>query len=127
MTAPIPVSDNEFDEQVLKADTLVLVDFWADWCGPCKMIAPSIDELAEELEGKVKFTKVDVDENPDIAMKYGIRGIPTLLVFKDGAPVDQLVGAHPKSTIKKRLESALQNDLKLRKFKKGKEKIAISG
>jgi len=107
MTAPIPVSDNEFDEQVLKADTPVLVDFWADWCGPCKMIAPSIDELAEELDGKVKFTKVDVDENPDIAMKYGIRGIPTLLVFKDGAPVDQLVGAHPKATIKKRLESAL--------------------
>ena len=107
MTAPIPVSDTEFDEQVLKADTPVLVDFWADWCGPCKMIAPSIDELAEELDGKVKFTKVDVDENPDIAMKYGIRGIPTLLVFKDGAPVDQLVGAHPKATIKKRLESAL--------------------
>lgn len=107
MTAPIPVSDSEFDEQVLQADTPVLVDFWADWCGPCKMIAPSIDELAEELDGKVKFTKVDVDENPDIAMKYGIRGIPTLLVFKDGAPVDQLVGAHPKATIKKRLESAL--------------------
>ena len=107
MTAPVPVSDSEFDEQVLKADMPVLVNFWADWCGPCKMIAPLIDELAEELDGKVKFTKVDVDENPDIAMKYGIRGIPTLLVFKDGAPVDQLVGAHPKSTIKKRLESAL--------------------
>ncbi|MBI2856228.1 MAG: thioredoxin [Chloroflexi bacterium] len=107
MTAPIAVSESEFEQEVLQADTPVLVDFWADWCAPCKMIAPSIDELAVELDGKVKFTKVDVDSNPQVAMKYGIRGIPTLLVFKGGSPVDQLVGAHPKATIKKRLEAAL--------------------
>tara|TARA_Y100000590_G_scaffold59054_2_gene62563 strand:- start:7 stop:336 length:330 start_codon:yes stop_codon:yes gene_type:complete len=107
MAEPIAVSENDFDKEVLESGTPVLVDFWADWCGPCKMIAPSIDELASELDGQIKFAKVDVDENPGIAMKYGIRGIPTLLVFKDGAPVDQMVGAQPKSAIKKRLEAAL--------------------
>ena len=107
MAEPIAVSENDFDKEVLESCTPVLVDFWADWCGPCKMIAPSIDELASELDGQIKFAKVDVDENPGIAMKYGIRGIPTLLVFKDGAPVDQMVGAQPKSAIKKRLEAAL--------------------
>ena len=107
MAEPIAVSENDFDKEVLESGTPVLVDFWADWCGPCKMIAPSIDELASELDGQIKFAKVDVDENPGIAMKYGIRGIPTMLVFKDGAPVDQMVGAQPKSAIKKRLEAAL--------------------
>ena len=107
MAEPIAVSENDFDKEVLESGTPVLVDFWADWCGPCKMIAPSIDELASELDGQIKFAKVDVDENPGIAMKYGIRGIPTLLVFKDGAPVDQMVGAQTKSDIKKRLEAAL--------------------
>ena len=107
MAEPIAVSENDFDKEVLESGTPVLVDFWADWCGPCKMIAPSIDELASELDGQIMFAKVDVDENPGIAMKYGIRGIPTLLVFKDGAPVDQMVGAQPKSAIKKRLEAAL--------------------
>ena len=107
MTKPIDVSESEFEQEVLQSETPVLVDFWADWCAPCKVIAPSIDELAEELDGKIKFTKVDVDSNPEIAMKYGIRGIPTLLVFKGGSPVDQLVGAHPKAAIKKRLEAAL--------------------
>ena len=107
MAEPIAVSENDFDKEVLESGTPVLVDFWADWCGPCKMIAPSIDELASELDGQIKFAKVDVDENPGIAMKYGIRGIPTLLVFKNGAPVDQMVGAQPKSAIKKRLEAAL--------------------
>lgn len=107
MAEPIAVSENDFDKEVLESGTPVLVDFWADWCGPCKMIAPSIDELASELDGQIKFAKVDVDENPGIAMKYGIRGIPTLLVFKNGAPIDQMVGAQPKSAIKKRLEAAL--------------------
>jgi thioredoxin 1 len=107
MAEPIAVSENDFDQVVLQSDTLVLVDFWADWCAPCKMIAPSIDELAAELDGQVKFAKVDVDSNPEIAAKYGIRGIPTLLLFKDGNPVDQLVGAIPKAAIKKRLEAAL--------------------
>ena len=107
MTAPRAVTDSDFQQEVLEADTPVLVDFWADWCAPCKMVAPILDELAEEYDGKVKFTKLDVDSNPQIAMQYGIRSIPTLLVFKDGGAVDQVVGAVPKAAIKKRLDSAL--------------------
>ena len=96
-----------FEQEVLEADTPVLVDFWAEWCAPCKMVAPVLDDLAEEYDGKIKFTKVDVDTSPETAMKYGIRSIPTLLVFKGGSPVDQVVGAVPKAAIKKRLDSAL--------------------
>ena len=107
MTLPTPVTDQDFDQQVLEADTVVLVDFWAEWCGPCKMVAPVLDDLSQEYDGKIKFTKVDVDENPQTAMKYGIRSIPTLLVFKDGSPVDQVVGAVPRAVLKKRLDSAL--------------------
>ena len=107
MSLPTPVTDSDFDQEVLEADTVVLVDFWAEWCGPCKMVAPVLDDLSQEYDGKIKFTKVDVDENPQTAMKYGIRSIPTLLVFKDGSPVDQVVGAVPKAVIKKRLDSAL--------------------
>ena len=107
MTAPRPVTDSDFEQEVLEADTPVLVDFWAEWCAPCKMVAPVLDDLANEYDGKIKFTKVDVDTNPQTAMKYGIRSIPTLLVFKGGSPVDQVVGAVPKAVIKKRLDSAL--------------------
>ncbi len=107
MSLPTPVTDQDFDQEVLEADTVVLVDFWAEWCGPCKMVAPVLDDLSQEYDGKIKFTKVDVDENPQTAMKYGIRSIPTLLVFKGGSPVDQVVGAVPKAVIKKRLDSAL--------------------
>ena len=107
MTVPIPVTDSDFEQEVLESDTPVLVDFWAEWCAPCKMVAPVLDDLAEEYDGKIKFTKVDVDTNPQTAMKYGIRSIPTLLVFKGGSPVDQVVGAVPKAVIKKRLDSAL--------------------
>ena len=107
MTAPMAVTDNDFDQEVLESETPVLVDFWAEWCAPCKMVAPVIDDLAEEYEGKIKFTKVDVDVNPQTAMKYGIRSIPTLLVFKGGSPVDQVVGAVPKAVIKKSLDSTL--------------------
>ena len=107
MSLPTPVTDQDFDQEVLEADTVVLVDFWAEWCGPCKMVAPVLDDLSQEYDGKIKFTKVDVDENPETAMKYGIRSIPTLLVFKGGAPVDQVVGAVPKAVLKKRLDSAL--------------------
>ncbi len=107
MTAPRPVTDSDFEQEVLESDTPVLVDFWADWCAPCKMVAPVLDDLAEEYDGKIKFTKVDVDSNPQTAMKYGIRSIPTLLVFKGGSPIDQVVGAVPKAVIKKRLDSAL--------------------
>ena len=107
MAKPFAVNDAEFDEKVLKADKPVLVDFWADWCVPCKMISPIVDELAEELDGKMEFAKVDVDSSPMTAVKYGIRSIPALLIFKNGEPVDQIVGAVPKMQLKKKLDSAL--------------------
>ena len=107
MAHPIEITDDTFNDEVVNADTLVLVDFWAEWCGPCKMIAPIVEELAEEFNGKIKFTKLDVDSNPQSAMNFGIRGIPALLIFHDGKPVDQVVGAVPKSVLKKRLEAAL--------------------
>ena len=107
MAKPIDVSDSDFDSQVIKSETLVLVDFWAEWCGPCKMVAPLLEELAEEYSEQVKFTKVDVDTNPQISVNFGIRSIPTLLIFKEGKPVDQLVGAVSKVVIKKSLDNAL--------------------
>jgi thioredoxin 1 len=109
MAHPVEVTDATFEEEVIKADTPVLVDFWADWCAPCKIIAPIVEELAEEYEGRIKFGKVDVDANPRVATSYGIRGIPTLLIFNAGEPVDQVVGAVPKSTLKKRLDEAVPN------------------
>ena len=107
MSQAVPVTEQTFEEQVEKSAIPVLVDFWADWCMPCKIVAPIVDELAEEYDGRVAFTKIDVDSEPNIAMKFGIRSIPTLLVFKDGSPVDQVVGAVPKAVLKKRLENAL--------------------
>ena len=107
MSQAVAVTEQTFEEQVEKSVIPVLVDFWADWCMPCKIVAPIVDELAEEYDGRVAFTKIDVDSEPNIAMKFGIRSIPTLLVFKDGSPVDQVVGAVPKAVLKKRLESAL--------------------
>ena len=107
MAHPIHITDDTFEEEVIKSETPVLVDFWAEWCAPCKMIAPIVEELAEELDGKVKFAKLDVDANPKTATSYGIRGIPTLLIFNGGKPVDQVVGAVPKSVLKSRLDEAL--------------------
>ena len=107
MSHPVDVTDDTFDADVLKADVPVLVDFWADWCAPCKMIAPIVEDLADEYDGRVKFAKLDVDSNPRTAMSYGVRGIPTLLVFKDGVPVNQVVGAVPKSVLKGKLEESL--------------------
>ena len=107
MSHPVDVTDDTFDADVLKADVPVLVDFWADWCAPCKMIAPIVEDLAEEYDGRVKFAKLDVDSNPKTAMSYGVRGIPTLLVFKGGVPVNQVVGAVPKSVLKGKLEESL--------------------
>ena len=107
MAEPFVVSDVDFDEKVLKSDLPVLVDFWADWCMPCKMIAPIVEELSQEYDGKLDFAKLDVDSNPNTAMTFGVRSIPTLLIFKGGKPVDQIVGAVPKGALKKKIDSAL--------------------
>lgn len=107
MAKPQDVSDNEWDAEVLSNDTPVLVDFWAPWCGPCKMVAPVVEELAEEYDGKVKFVKLNTDDNIETASKYGIRSIPTLMVFKGGEAVEQVVGFRPKSELKKSLDKAL--------------------
>ncbi len=93
---PVHVSDQNFKSEVLDAQTPVLVDFWAVWCGPCKMIAPLVEELAKEYDGKLKVAKMDVDANPKTSTDFGIRSIPTLLVFKGGAVVEQIIGAVPK-------------------------------
>ena len=97
------VTDGDFDEKILKADVPVLVDFWAAWCGPCRTVGPVVEELADEYAGKVKVAKLDVDTNKQTPTKYGVRGIPTLMVFKDGQMVDQVVGAVPKQRIKELL------------------------
>jgi thioredoxin 1 len=107
MAKPFAVGDKEFDEKVLKNTKPVLVDFWAEWCVPCKMIGPIVDDLANELEGKMEFAKVDVDSSPMTAVKYGIRSIPALIIFKGGKPVDQIVGAVPKSHLKKKIDAVL--------------------
>jgi thioredoxin 1 len=96
---PVIVTDGNFKNEVLDSQTPVLVDFWATWCGPCKMIAPIIEEFATEYDGKMKFGKLDVDANPQVSMQFGIRSIPTLLVFKGGKVVDQIVGAMPKKSL----------------------------
>ena len=107
MTAPRAVTDSDFEQEVLEADTPVLVDFWAEWCAPCKMVAPVLEDLAEEYDGKIKFVKVDTEENLDTTARFGIMSIPTLLVFKGGQQVDQMVGAQPKRELKRHLEEVL--------------------
>lgn len=98
-----------WDKDVIDHEGLVLVDFWAVWCGPCRMIAPTIEELSKEYEGKLKVVKLNTDENPDIASKYKIMGIPTLIFFKNGEKVDQMVGAVPKPQIKSKIDSFLDS------------------
>jgi thioredoxin 1 len=101
------VNDQTFEELVLKSDVPVLVDFWAPWCGPCRMIAPLIDQLAEEYAGKLKAVKLNTDESPSIATEYGIRSIPTVMIFKDGKKMDTVIGAVPKSTLTGTIEKYL--------------------
>lgn len=106
--AEVPeVTDATFDGEVIKNDLPTLVDFWAPWCGPCRMVAPIVGELSEEFAGKVNFVKMNTDENPQVPTKFGIRSIPSLLIFKNGELKDTVVGYRPKNDIKKRIEEAL--------------------
>ena len=97
--ATTKVTDASFDKDVINSSEPVVVDFWADWCGPCKMIAPALDEIATEMAGRVKVAKLNIDDNPQTAIKYGVRSIPTLILFKDGKPAAMQVGAQPKSRL----------------------------
>jgi thioredoxin 1 len=103
------VNDGQFESEVLKAEVPVLVDFWAPWCGPCRMVEPIVEELAEEYADKVKFLRMNTDDNVNTASQYGIRAIPTLLVFKSGQPVGQVIGFRPKSDLKKVIDQALSS------------------
>jgi thioredoxin 1 len=100
------VSDSTFDSEVLKATSPVVVDFWAEWCGPCRMIAPALEEIAGSLDGKVKIVKLNVDENPKTAAKYGIQSIPTLMIFKDGQMASRQIGALPKQKLEDWIKAA---------------------
>lgn len=108
MSQPVEVNDSNFGQMVLQAKTPVLVDFWAAWCAPCRMVAPVVEELAKEYEGRVSFVKLDVDQNPRTASQYGIMSIPTLLIFKNGAPVSNIVGFRPKADLKRSLDATLE-------------------
>jgi len=105
--ATTPVTDSSFNDDVLGASKPVLVDFWDDWCGPCKMIGPSLEEISDELGEKVTIAKINIDDNPDAPGRYGVRGIPTMILFKNGQPAATKVGAAPKSQLKSWLESEL--------------------
>ena len=107
MGKALEFTDSNFEAEVLNSDKPVLVDFWAEWCGPCRMIGPVVEEMAGEYDGKAKIGKVNVDNNPEISVKYGIRSIPALLMFKNGEVVDQIVGAVPKPHLTKQLDAQL--------------------
>ncbi|MEC4683787.1 MAG: thioredoxin [Nitrospirota bacterium] len=101
------ITTAQWDQQVLESKGIIMVDFWAPWCGPCRMVAPIVDELAEEYKGKVSFMKINTDDNPDIAVRYQVMGIPTLIFFQDGKVVTKLVGAQSKKTFKEKIEELL--------------------
>jgi thioredoxin 1 len=107
MSSVPSVTDETFDQEVIQSNVPVLVDFWAPWCGPCRMVAPVVEDVATQFEGQVKVVKLDTDQNPNVASQYGIRSIPTLMIFKGGQKVDMVVGAVPKSTIASTLEKYL--------------------
>ncbi|MFD0904533.1 thioredoxin [Actinomadura sediminis] len=107
MTSPVTVTDATYDAEVLKSDVPVLVDFWADWCPPCKMIAPVLDQIAGELDGRLKIAKINYDENPETPGEYGVLGLPTLLLIKNGEVVEQVTGAKPKRAFLKIIEPHL--------------------
>ncbi len=107
MSKPVHVREQSFEAEVLRSHLPVLIDFWAAWCAPCRMIAPIVEDLASEYEGRLKVAKVDVDENPDLAARYGIKGIPTLLLFRNGKVVGQIVGYTPKAELKRQIDATL--------------------
>ncbi len=107
MSAAQPVTDSSFKEEVLDSPLPVLVDFWAPWCGPCRMVTPVVDEISQQYEGQIKVVKLNTDENPNVASQYGIRSIPTLMIFKGGQRVDMVVGAVPKTTLAQTLDKHL--------------------
>jgi thioredoxin 1 len=103
----ITITDNNFEEVVMKSDKPVLVDFWAEWCGPCRMVGPIVEELSKEYDGKAVIGKLDVDSNPNVSMQFGIRNIPTLLIFKNGQVVDKQVGVAPKAVLAQKINAQL--------------------
>jgi len=107
MNKPITIDDGKFDQTVLQSDEPVLVDFWAPWCRPCLMVAPILDELAEEYSGRISIARIDIDQNPKTAARYNIMSIPTLLLFKKGEPVSHIVGFRPKEELRQNLDAAL--------------------
>ena len=111
MAGPTLVTDDTFDSEVLKSDTPVLVDFYADWCGPCRILAPVIEDLADEFDGRAKGAKLDVDANPKVSADYQVRSIPTTIIFDKGKPIAQGVGVLPKASLKNALEQALAEDI----------------